>query len=111
MSVDKVVSADYGVSDERPEEPGPARRIWRLVSVTPDPHAAGKFYAIQELAGEWKNVATLSLPVDGRESPSNVMWVARRTHEPPVTRVIYAALDKYGVMQNLNRDASQGRGK
>lgn len=110
MSVD-TLPGDYGLGESVMN--GPERRIWRTLSVAPCPHSVGRFYVVQELAGEWKRWGVTGVrngvPMVGETS--QVEWHPRPTSdEPPVTRVLYCALDARGVMVNLNKDASQGRG-
>jgi hypothetical protein len=95
-----------------PENPGKTRRIWRNVNIEPDPFNEGRFYLLQELAGEWKHSDEIDLDYEVSYHPRETVMQGSRPAgiDPPITRVIYAEMNKYGRVVNLFHGASQGQG-
>jgi hypothetical protein len=125
--------ADHATTDDLIVGGGGPRRIWKTMDVAPDPGNTGKFYVVQELAGEWGPLKSDSQQFSKRQeellakkSPGHytpqeylavieelgrtVVWLERSPKLPPVTRVLYCELDERGIMQNVNREKSQGAG-
>ena len=101
---DHLPLASHFQVEGTPDNPGKQRKIWRAKSLTPDPFNEGRFYLLQELAGEWRNDPT------NKDESFEVSWHPVDKREPVVTRTIYAEMNRYGRMVNLFQDASQGQG-